>query len=1475
MRQIYLDPGENNHVKNISLYTNSEGYISFVNWIGYTLDSGKTYVQKNITLFNVDYNGYFPSLTFGFGIRGVKAFNKDTVLVYGDYAFEPCILYSTDQCNTFKLIYYSPRSAGDPLTSAVADMIFPQNSATGYAVQYGKILKTTNRGKTWVSIWNTPGKYFDHLEGTDDLNLYTYNSEADPGNLLKTVNGGTTWTQVAIPQPTRVISASFISPLKGWINIGGYNQPYNTYYTSNGGTSWTQKNNTLANQQGLFDMTFVNDSTGYGIDGLYAIYKTTDSGRIWQPIPRDLNFTYLGFSHDVLFAKGNSLLWAGGMHGLVELTTNGGGQTLPTPRFYFDTTGVYATKQVKLVNWSKPIYQYKWYLNGQLISTNFNASYTHDFTRGVDSVRLEVSDGSYIDSFTAIQFFTVPLLPKATSFTPMAGGTGTLVTINGDNFSPVTSVSFGGVPAASFTIESPTKIIALVGAGASGDLSLASFYYTSTLPGFTYVPEPSSQRPLITCISPNIAKAGSPVTITGMNFNAAPSGNIVWFGDVKANVTASTSTQINCIIPASAKTAPVAILNTSTHLQGASLVPYAIVFADSSNFTPNSFIVSNIYGYGETLTTAAVPGDFDGDGKTDLVSGVGNNMLVYRNITNNGVLTFDLPKTIGTATTAGAQRMDIKDIDNDGKVDIVVNTYGPTIKVYRNTSVPGSISFDPMVILNVSGQSIDVTTVDLDGDGRIDIVGSDMSVLRNTGAPGSIAFTKFTNYNTGSGSGAGRITADDLDGDGKPDIVVLTSSAFSYYKNTGTPGNISLAPKVQFPVSGEVFDSREIRLADYDGDGKLDVIILNESNIHFLRNTGTLNNFSVAADVTLPPNRNSLAVGNLSGGVRPDINVGPALYRNTSIPGQISHDPVTGFGGTFSLNTNIADYNGDGRPDISQADYGANRIVVFTNSIGLPLSKRICTAGSGPITSDIAGASYQWQFYNGSTYVDVTDNANLTGSKTVDLNLTNIPDSWNGYRYRCRVGNFYSSIYELKVGPRKPEITATVPSLNFCKGNPVTFTATATEAGPAPAFKWQINEIDVNPAIVGFSPDFKTFTAYDLKDNDRVRALVRSSDGCSSTLTDTSDVFVMKMAGEYTAVTVDWPTVVCGGVNTTFTATPVNGGTNPTYEWYINSTLFGTGPVFTTNQVLNDYVVSVRMRNNATSCAAPGEVYNTYRASVLPMATPSITILTPTNQICTGNTVTFQTNTTGNITLYQWQVNNANVGSNTSTFSSSTLANGDQVKLTVTTNRACITQPTATSNIISMMVASSYPVSASFTAPSVVAPDTYLTLRATIVNGGLDPTLRWEDSTAAKGGWNQLPFFVDYVNYIPKATGDKIRFKVISGLNCGVPKPYYTPPHVFTINSVTAIDPVSAASQGIVYYPNPVQNEFIIDSLKLSDQWETVEVFDLNGKRMLSSINIRNRTKVFLNTGHLPGGMYVAELRRKKGFPAYLRFLRL
>src|SRR4029079_1699429 len=84
MRQVYKDADENNHIYKISFYSPSEGYIAFGKWIGYTTDSGRTFTKKFITLSNVDFNGYTVNVTFGFEINGVKAFNKDTIIAYGD-----------------------------------------------------------------------------------------------------------------------------------------------------------------------------------------------------------------------------------------------------------------------------------------------------------------------------------------------------------------------------------------------------------------------------------------------------------------------------------------------------------------------------------------------------------------------------------------------------------------------------------------------------------------------------------------------------------------------------------------------------------------------------------------------------------------------------------------------------------------------------------------------------------------------------------------------------------------------------------------------------------------------------------------------------------------------------------------------------------------------------------------------------------------------------------------------------------------------------------------------------------------------------------------------------------------------------------------------------------------------------------------------------------------------------------------------
>lgn len=74
--------------------------------------------------------------------------------------------------------------------------------------------------------------------------------------------------------------------------------------------------------------------------------------------------------------------------------------------------------------------------------------------------------------------------------------------------------------------------------------------------------------------------------------------------------------------------------------------------------------------------------------------------------------------------------------------------------------------------------------------------------------------------------------------------------------------------------------------------------------------------------------------------------------------------------------------------------------------------------------------------------------------------------------------------------------------------------------------------------------------------------------------------------------------------------------------------------------------------------------------------------------ICAGTTVTFNATITngGSSPVYQWKVNGANVGTNSSTYSSSTLKNNDIITCVLTSNETCVIPAVITSNSITMKV---------------------------------------------------------------------------------------------------------------------------------------------------------------------------------------------
>lgn len=87
----------------------------------------------------------------------------------------------------------------------------------------------------------------------------------------------------------------------------------------------------------------------------------------------------------------------------------------------------------------------------------------------------------------------LPSAPTIVSFTPTTGSVGTTVTITGTNLTGATSVTFGGVAAASFTVVSATSITAVVGAGAAGAVAVTTPGGIASLAGFNLIAAPGTK----------------------------------------------------------------------------------------------------------------------------------------------------------------------------------------------------------------------------------------------------------------------------------------------------------------------------------------------------------------------------------------------------------------------------------------------------------------------------------------------------------------------------------------------------------------------------------------------------------------------------------------------------------------------------------------------------------------------------------------------------------------------------------------------------------------------------------------------------------------------------------------------------------------------------------------------------------------------------------------------------------------------
>lgn len=458
----------------------------------------------------------------------------------------------------------------------------------------------------------------------------------------------------------------------------------------------------------------------------------------------------------------------------------------------------------------------------------------------------------------------------------------------------------------------------------------------------------SVAQPTITTFNPTSGAIGSTVIISGTGFNPVDSQNVVFFGATQATVNSASTTTLNVSVPVGATYEYLTVTNLANNLTVASDQPFIttfsgghIAFAPRENFPMSS------------NPQALRLGDMDGDGQTDLVLAKRTTRTsILRNTSTAGMLSM-----AGQAdfTTAGNSLSgNIGDLDGDGKLDIVTTNYfDDNISVLRNTSTVGMLSFASKIDYNTGIEPSSVAIGDLDGDGKPELIitnysSSFISVFRNTSTVGNISFAPKVDFPTAFAAGNQAVRIGDIDGDGKPDLVVAEyrDDRISIFRNTSTLGTISMAPRVLFLTPGTPYS---LKIGDLDNDGKPDIAVANrfENSFSVFKNTSTSGSITLATrmDIATGQSPYSLAMGDVDGDGKLEIVVTNSLDREVSVfkntttnMGPISFAPRVSFQTHFNpFSVRIGDIDGDNKPDLAVASSSLSSLVsVFRQIIPPP-----------------------------------------------------------------------------------------------------------------------------------------------------------------------------------------------------------------------------------------------------------------------------------------------------------------------------------------------------------------------------------------------------------------------------------------------------------------------------------------------------------------------------------------------------------
>lgn len=333
-------------------------------------------------------------------------------------------------------------------------------------------------------------------------------------------------------------------------------------------------------------------------------------------------------------------------------------------------------------------------------------------------------------------------------------------------------------------------------------------------------------------------------------------------------------------------------------------------------------------------------GDIDNDGDIDLIvdsNGPGGDPTTI--LWNDGEGNF----TTGPSLTSGwgFGEVALGDMDGDGDLDVLrANYFSNGVYFFRNT---GNGTFDPGIFYAGGGGCVSVLFTDIDGDGDLDFVtvdnfGSRIRPYRNINGLGFSSVGLFPANINPYGMDAG-----DVDNDGDQDIIVGNEGSDTvtvlYNAGDGTYPTRQAFTVGQRPV--------EVILADLDSDGNLDVVATDWDGLVSLGNSVSVlmgdgtGGFGPRQTYTTGVAPKGVRAADLNGDSILDLVVACQVGDVLSLL-EGNGDGTFGPAQTIDNGTNpifvaLDDFDADGATDIAYVDNELSRVHIMSNLCNVPV----------------------------------------------------------------------------------------------------------------------------------------------------------------------------------------------------------------------------------------------------------------------------------------------------------------------------------------------------------------------------------------------------------------------------------------------------------------------------------------------------------------------------------------------------------